>query len=151
MLGAAGLKDVQRVLSSYLFDVISVILFLSSSPSAALALLLNCESSTCSLASGPLPCRPLCLKWSSFTCPHVPSSLRILILWHLLRAAFLVHCIRGCKPLSEFSLPAFFILIAFTPPIMLYLLFLIIVYLSTIMRAAWEKRFSFSLYSLGTE
>ena len=43
MLGAAGLKDVQHVLSSFLFDVISVILFLSSSPSAALAILLNYE------------------------------------------------------------------------------------------------------------
>lgn len=103
------------------------------------------------LTSGPLPCCPLCLKWSSFTCSHVPSPLRILILCHLLRAAFLVHCIRGCKPLSELSLPAFFILIAFTPPIMLSLLFLIIVSLSTIMWAAWEKRFFFSLYSLGTQ
>ena len=66
-------------------------------------------------------------------CPHVPSPLRILILRRLLRAAFLAHCIRGCKLLSELSLPAFFILIAFTPRIALYLLFLIIVSLSIIM------------------
>ena len=48
MLGAAGLKDVQHVFSSFLFEVISVVLFVSSSPSAALAILLNYEWRTCS-------------------------------------------------------------------------------------------------------